>query len=153
MVMKRHYQIYLIKERLAGSYIGREQLLFTLFHDYHHSQGEQTRIIGRQIVYVTKRIPIQTIERMIESVGEETGKQKMENSIDYQIDCRSANGLTSTARVEIHNRVIHIYAEGTFDAETIFFECIRKSAPSYMAFELSQNRYGWLKPMKARNLI
>ncbi|MFS0782153.1 sporulation inhibitor of replication protein SirA [Bacillus sp. 1P06AnD] len=153
MVLMRQYQIYLIKEHFAGMYVGREQLLYSLFLDYYHARGQIARIIGRQIVYVTKRIPSQLTDHFNNDKIEGMMVLNDENGTTYQIDCRTNNGMKSSASLEIHNRVLYIQSVGSYEAETIFFEFIRKCADSFLAVELAESRYGWLKPRKKRKLI
>ncbi|WP_042348778.1 sporulation inhibitor of replication protein SirA [Bacillus massiliigorillae] len=153
MIEKRNYQIYLIDEQIVDYYISRERMFFDLFNDYAHSRGEYARILGKQIDYITKNIPVKEL------------KQTFEEQLYYNKSIYNMNGLyyvltkgknlkmKSSAQLEIHNRVLQISSEGSYDAETIFFECLRKCENCFLAIDLEHERYGWLKPIKQRNFI
>ena len=153
MVFVRRYQVYLIKEQYVSQYIGREFLFLGLFKDFMNSRGTQSRVLGRQIVYITNEIPIKALYAQFEKDLYLNSNVKLDNGIFY-IKQKDKHFLyKSSARLEIRNRVIHIQSEGSYDAESIFFECIRKVSNQFLAIDLEHEVYGWLKPIKERKLI
>ncbi|HJV16073.1 MAG TPA: sporulation inhibitor of replication protein SirA, partial [Bacillales bacterium] len=63
------------------------------------------------------------------------------------------SGKMSTAKLELQENRVIIVAEGTYEAETIFFEVLRKCEPFFLAIDLEHERYGWLKPLKERKFV
>ena len=153
MMLMRHYQIYLIKEQYASDYLGKERLLYILFNDFSKSVGKSSRIIGRQILFVTKRLPVISLKQYINQQMKYNPNIRYINGIYYVIQKEMNGRIKSSARLEIHNRVMNITSDGNYEAETILFECIRKCADSFLAVDLKNERYGWLKPIKERKLI
>jgi len=149
----RHYQIYLIKEQYASDYLGKESMFFRLFHDFSISAGESSRIIGRQILFVTNQLPTNSLKKYLDQQLKYNTNIRCINGIYYVIQKEKSAGVKSSARLKINNRVMYITSEGSYDAETVLFECIRKCANSFLAVDLKNERYGWLKPIKERKLI
>jgi len=149
MMLMRNYQVYLIKNRFVGPYIGRENKFFGLFYDFLHSKDVQRRIIGRQILYITKPIPVQELCNLLDNHPNIT----VLNGVYYvRLKGKTAT-FKSTAQLQIHNHLLNISSEGGYDAETILFECIRKIDAHFLAVDLENKRYGWLKPVKERKFI
>ena len=46
-----------------------------------------------------------------------------------------------------------VKAEGNYEAETAFFECIRKCGASFLAIDFEHEQFGWLKPIKERKFV
>ncbi|WP_019242185.1 MULTISPECIES: sporulation inhibitor of replication protein SirA [Bacillus] len=149
----RCYQIYLIEEQYARQYLGREVLFYGLFQDYRNSSGAQTHIIGRQILYITKEIPVKNLQEEMHRQLSYNQTIKCKNGVYYVRINESKSRSKSTAKLEIHNRMLYISAEGSYDAETVLFECLRKCEDSFIAIDIEHKRYGWLKPIKERNFI
>lgn len=63
------------------------------------------------------------------------------------------NGNLSSATLTIKDNSLFIEAKGYYDAESIFFEIIRKYEPSFLAIDVENGRFGWLKPIKERNFV
>ncbi len=152
-MMIRHYRIYLIEDAVVVPYIGREKLLYGLFNDFIQAKGRQKWIVGRQILYITKKMPIQLLRSVLEK--ELCGNQNISylNGAYYVRYKGQSSVLKSSAKLTIHNRVLTISSEGGYDAETVFFECIRKIDHSFLAIDIEHERYGWLKPFKERKFI
>ncbi len=149
MMSVRNYQVYVIDNRVVGPYIGKENKFFGLFYDFLHSKGTQRRIIGRQILYITKPIPVQSVCSLLETHPNIT----LLNGVYYVRSKGKSATIRSTAQLQIHNHVLRISSEGGYDAETILFECIRKIDAHFLAVDLENHRYGWLKPIKERKFI
>ena len=153
MMLVRHYQIYLMKDQYASDYLGKEHLLYILFKDFSSSAGKSSWIIGRQILFVTKRLPTYVLKQYINQEMKYNGNIRYIDDVYYVIQKEKNGNIKSSAKLRIHNRVMILSAEGNYEAETILFECIRKCANSFLAVDLKSERYGWLKPIKERKLI
>lgn len=153
MMLVRHYQIYLMKEQYASDYLGKEHLLYILFKDYSNSAGKSSRIIGRQILFITKRLPVLALKQHINQQMKYNPNIRYIKGVYFVIQKAMNGRIKSSARLEIHNRVMKITSDGNYEAETILFECIRKCADSFLAVDLKNEHYGWLKPIKERKLI
>lgn len=144
----RTYHLYLIEDEFASHYFGREKMFFDLFAEYNESFGELKNILRKQINFITK--PLSTL-RLQQYIIQQLGKnQDFEfNKGVYYIQ----NSKLSSAKLEIFDKYIKIHAFGNYDAETIFFEVLRKNESSFLAIDLLHQRYGWLRPIKERKLI
>ncbi len=153
MILMRQYQIYMINDAIVQQYFGKESLLFTLFNDYYHSKGDRSRILSKQIQFITMKIPSNEVNSLFLQSSPDN-QIKHEAAGEYYISKQSSNGnIHSSARITIKPRVIHLLAEGHYDAEAIFFEEMRKCKGSFLAVDLQNTRYGWLRPIKERKLI
>ena len=63
------------------------------------------------------------------------------------------SGKLSSAYLRVFENKLEVKANGTLEAETVFFEVLRKSEASFLAIDLEHFRFGWLKPYKERKLI
>ena len=152
MITVRKYVIYLIDESLAKQYIGKEKLFFSLFKEYHHAKGDKAQILGRQVLYITSKIPDRLLQ---ENLQADSNKSIHYKDGVYYIHLKENNNGTLKGRAEmtIHQRTVQIVAEGSYDAETLFFEIIRKCKSSFLAVDIENVKYGWLRPIKERKLI
>ncbi|MBA9029251.1 MULTISPECIES: sporulation inhibitor of replication protein SirA [Bacillaceae] len=141
----RSYQIYLIEDEFARHYFGREKIFFNLFLEYIQSSNWHKDILQKQIEYITKKIPASNIHYSFEQSLQRKQGYLSQNGV-YYLKVKS----NSKATVYIHDQSIILKAEGDFDAETTFFECIRKCEASFLAIDFENKRYGWLKPIKER---
>ncbi|MBT2700362.1 sporulation inhibitor of replication protein SirA [Bacillus sp. ISL-40] len=145
----RKYQLYLIEDEFATHYFGRERLFFQLFHEHHKSNGELKFITQKQISYITKKVEVLKIHQLIQKQLGKIKGFKAEHGA-YSIEL---SGKLSTAKLEVFQDLITIDAQGSYEAETAFFEVLRKCESSFMALDLEHQRYGWLKPIKERKFI
>jgi len=145
----RKYQLYLIEDEFAAHYFGRERLFLQLFKEYQTADGELKFITGKQISYITKRVEVLKIHQLIQK---QLGKVKgfKADLGGYMI---AFSGKLSSAKVEVFQDLISVEAEGSYEAETLFFEVLRKCESSFLAIDLEHERCGWLKPIKERKLI
>lgn len=144
----RNYQIFLIEEEFAHHYYGREKLFFNLFLEYIHSSGKLRDILQKQIEYITKSIPVVRLEdafaqrvKMNQSLLSHNGK--------YFLKYKN-NSQASLIMDKYH---LSLTAEGDYEAETAFFECLRKCESSFLALDYENIKYGWLKPIKERKFV
>lgn len=145
----RQYEIYLIEEEFASHYFGRESKIYQLFMDYNLTNSKKKILLRSQIHCITKKIPSLIIHQLLEA--------KLRNRQDYcvtqhihQIEVSNGRGK---AELAIHDRFISIKASGTYEAETTFFEILRKYSSCFLAMDYVHNRYGWLNPIKMRKFV
>lgn len=143
------YQLYLIEDEFANHYFGRERMFFGLFLEEKHSFGEFKKIIQKQIQYITKPIPALRLHQMIchqlsklKGFTTEKGTYKVE-----------MQGKMSNAYLTIKDGFVLVEADGSYEAEAIFFEVLRKCEPSFLAIDIENHRFGWLKPIKERKFV
>ncbi|MFB6468903.1 sporulation inhibitor of replication protein SirA [Cytobacillus sp. Hz8] len=144
----RIYQVYLIEDEFATHYFGRERLFYQLFYEYRHSKGELHEIIKKQIDYITKSIPNLRLHHFINQQLQRFKDFRAENGI-YYIE----NKKLGSAKLEVFEKALLLQAFGNYEAETLFFEVLRKSETSFIAIDLENQRYGWLKPIKERKFV
>ena len=145
----RKYQLYLIEDEFAAHYFGRERIFFQLFHEYQTSDGELKFITQKQISYITKRVEVLKIHNLLQK---QLGKMKGFKA-DHGAYTIFLSGRLSTAKLEVFQELITVEADGTYEAETAFFEVLRKCESSFLAIDLEHERVGWLKPIKERKFV
>lgn len=147
--MVRNYQLYLIEDDVAAHYFGREQLLYRLFQEHERSKGRLKQIIQNQIAYITKPLQVLRIHQMIQKqLGMNKGFKGEHGTYFLEL-----NGKVSMAYLKVGENSIWIKAGGNYEAETAFFEVLRKGEASFLAIDLDHHRYGWLKPIKERKFV
>lgn len=145
----RKYHLYLIKENIALHYQGREKMFFQLFSDYKNTDDKELKIIlEKQINFITLPITTWEYQRLFVESLQNNKRCRFGNE-----SCYIENGNLSNAKVRITKSSLIIEAEGYYDAESIFFEILRKNEPSFLAIDVEHGRYGWLKPIKERNFV
>lgn len=144
----RTYQLYLIDDEIASHYFGREMMFFQLFKEFEQAEGELKTILGKQIYYITRPIPTIRLHHYIQQQLPKYRDSSYENGF-YLIDY----GHNSSARLQVFEHYLLIEAEGSYEAETCFFEILRKNERSFLAVDLENHRYGWLKPIKERKYV
>lgn len=144
----REYQIYLIEEEFASHYFGRERMFFELFEEYEKTSGKLKNIIASQIQYITKPISSLRLHQNIHLEMQQNVHFKMDKSGYYIV-----NGKKSSATLHINDRYLSMESSGSYDAETMFFEVLRKHEGSFLAIDMEHIRYGWLKPIKERKFV
>ncbi len=144
----RIYQLYLVKEQLAAYYFGKENKFFRLFKEYASSSGEKKKILEKQINFITQSIPRQELHQYIQKYFYEN------NQYSREADCYFIrDGNLSQASLEIFDHRLVLTSTGNYYAETIFFEALRKYESSFLAIDLYNNQFGWLRPIKKRKFV
>lgn len=143
----RDYKIFLIEDEFADHYYGRETMIYHLFLEHKKTNNEKKKILTKQIDFITKPIPSIRIHQVIEMNMKSIKGYKKINNV-HILDCPN-----STGRLSIHERFIHLESEGNFEAESLFFEILRKSERFFLAMDFHSDRFGWLTPIKIRKLI
>lgn len=145
----RNYRLYLIKDEIANHYSGRERLFFNLFSEYMRTNDQQLkRILQKQIQFITLPVPKWKLERKL------MNELQTNNEFSYNHEWFTIqNDNLSRAVLKMEENYIQVEAKGYYDAESIFFEVIRKNIPSFLAIDIENGLYGWLKPIKERNFV
>lgn len=147
--MVRKYQLYLIEDEFAAHYFGRERMFFQLFQEYEFANDELKSIIKKQIDYITKPLQALKIHQLLQqSLGKFKGFLA-----DHGTYAIHLNGRQGGAELQIHGKMITVEAFGSYEAETIFFEILRKGETSFLAIDFEHHRFGWLKPIKERKFV
>jgi hypothetical protein len=124
-------------------------LFFQIFQEHRKANGELKFITQKQISYITKKVEVLKIHQLIQKQLGRIKGFKAEHGA-YSIEL---SGKLSTAKLEVFQDLITIEAQGSYEAETAFFEVLRKCETSFLALDLEHQRYGWLKPIKERKFI
>ncbi len=147
--MVRKYQLYLIEDEFATHYFGRERLFYQLFQEHQKANGELKFITQKQISYITKKVEVLKIHQLVQKqLGKIKGFKAVHGAYSIEL-----SGKLSTAKLEVFQDLITIDAQGSYEAETAFFEVLRKCESSFLALDLEHQRYGWLKPIKERKFV
>lgn len=147
----RHFYLYLIKEEFASHYFGREMKLYQLFHEYLWTSRDQHRYttMKQQIDYVSKKIPVVCLDELIRMyLGNQDGYQHVSPIHKYFL-----SNSRGRATLLLKEPYIEITATGSFEAETVFFEILRKFDCCFLAMDFKNEQYGWLNPIKERKYV
>lgn len=148
-VYVRKYLLYLIEDEFAAHYFGRERLFFQLFLEHQDANGELKFITKKQIDYISKKIEVLKIHQLIQKqLGRIKGFKAERGAYTIEL-----SGKISRAKLEVFQDFITIEAQGSYEAETAFFEVLRKCESSFLAVDLEHERFGWLKPIKERKFV
>lgn len=145
----RNYQLYLIEDEFAAHYFGRERMFLQLFQEHENASGKLEFIIKKQISFITKKVEVLKIHQLIQKQLGKIKGFKAEHGT-YTIEL---SGKLSTAKLEVFQDLVTVEAQGSFEAETAFFEVLRRCESSFLALDLEHQQVGWLKPIKERKFI
>lgn len=136
----RHYDIYLLEDDVAREYRVKEQLLFRLFCEaVKETDPDRSRILQKQIAYITHPIPAEHIGRILRQ-NPRVQKRGDELFIQHRDD--------GFVRLRLgHDRII-MYASGNKGAETFVFETLRRIHPHFLAVDYQDLRSAWLRPFR-----
>ncbi|QFT88975.1 Sporulation inhibitor of replication protein SirA [Bacillus sp. THAF10] len=140
----REYMIYLIEEEIAKHYAGNEIKLFQLFQQYEQDERLHS-IVKQQVDYVTLAIPAIQLQQSLNRALKLTNNY---HSFHHKVEKED-----SSANLIIYEKYLKLISTGSFEAEAIFFEVIRKQAPYFLAIDTKSKRYGWLQPIKQRKFV
>lgn len=145
----RRYKIFLIEEEFASHYFGRETIIYRLFLEFEKTKKVEKEIIKKQIEYVTKPLPSLRIHQLLETTLTNDHRYKrIQNSHIIKIEERNVK-----ATLTVLDRYLLLESNGSFEAEAVFFEILRKYDSRFLAMEFESDRYGWLNPKKERKFI
>ena len=145
----RQYHIYLIEEEFASHYFGRESKIYQLFLEYEKMSCEKKALLRQQIDFVTRPIPSLKIHQILEAYL----TKRVDYTMRRNVHALQIRNLQSEAQLVVHDRYILLEASGSFEAETMFFEILRKYDSCFLAMDFTANRYGWLNPIKERKFV
>ncbi|AVM23974.1 sporulation inhibitor of replication protein SirA [Bacillus pumilus] len=148
--MERHYYIYWIEDEFAHHYFGKESILFHLFESLHWTNrtDDELVMLVKQVDYVTKRIPaFHMHQRLMNNL---TNIHYTQIGSIYSASLPDGKG---TAAFIIKDRYIQMSATGSYEAEAVFFEVLRKISPCFLAMDFGSKKHGWLNPVKVRNFV
>ena len=145
----RSYQLYLIEDEFASHYFGRERMFYQLFWEYSQANGELSSIISKQVDFVTKPIPVLRIHQLLHQQLSKVKGFRLDNGI-YIFENKSTPSFST---LKVNEGYLELNSQGHVDAETVFFEILRKCETSFLAIDLDSNKYGWLKPIKERKYV
>ncbi|EKN68038.1 sporulation inhibitor of replication protein SirA [Schinkia azotoformans] len=149
----RNYYIYLLKEDVAYEYFGKEILIFNLFLEKLQEQSPaHLQILLNQIRYITNPISVIEINRYIEKNLPVEAVYK-QNTTEFLYHAANTSKNYSYAKLEIFNRYLKLSSEGSYDAETHFFEVLRKYNSCFLAMDFENRHFGWLNPIKQERYI
>ncbi|MCM3713304.1 sporulation inhibitor of replication protein SirA [Halalkalibacter oceani] len=144
--MMRHYELFIFEESVARQYYGQEAKLFHLFKEHEQARGEKRELLSKQIEYITKPIPALLLQQKLnEAFSYERGYIQHKNRYFLDLFSRGAK-----AELMIERRALYLTSDGeeSTEAETMFFEVLRKCEPTFFALSLNEQRFGWLRPIK-----
>ncbi|WLR52545.1 sporulation inhibitor of replication protein SirA [Bacillus tianshenii] len=147
----RHYSMYLLRDDVAEEYFGKESLLYRLFLEYEQTTMEQSNIIERQVQYITLPIPTAAIQFQLQKELKRYSGYTSDGQV-HSLHIKSRTGI-SEAQLSVFPSFMTLSARGGYEAETIYFEILRKMYTSFLAMDFETNRYGWLNPIKQRNFV
>lgn len=144
----RTYQIHLIVDEFASHFFGRERVIYRLFKEYEESLGELRQTLEKQIRFITKQIEKIKINQVLTNALHHNPYFHKKDDMFY-LDIKGK----SFAMLKIHERSLLLRADGTYEAETIFFEVLRKIESTFLAIDRKRQRCAWLKPIKERKFV
>jgi hypothetical protein len=144
----RRYHIYLIKEEFAEHFFGQEHKLFDLFNQARNNTT-QTEVAIRQSSFVMEKIDTISVNHLIMK----NLKRKSDYSVLGNAHVLYGQAPENFAKCTVKENVIELEASGSFEAETTFFETLRKHTSFFLAIDYYHERYGWLNPIKQRTYM
>ncbi|WP_088105198.1 sporulation inhibitor of replication protein SirA [Halalkalibacter urbisdiaboli] len=145
----RHYDLYLLEEEIARHYFGQESKLFHLFLERSKATIEQRLIIDKQVAYISKPLPSLLLQQKLKHALKFVANYQMKKQTHYV----ELHHPESCAELIIYENKLSLTSEGSLEAETLFFEVLRKIDPCFFAVNLEGYRFGWLNPIKQVKLL
>ncbi|ASS91316.1 MAG: DUF2522 domain-containing protein [Bacillaceae bacterium] len=147
----RHFYLYLIKKEFAEHFYHRESKIFQLYQEFFwtrktHPIFEQ---LERQVNYISRAIPISEIDLLLQSFLSHRNHYQKVSSI-HAIQMENQKGQ---ATMVLKERYIEMICTGSFDGELLFFDILGKFDPYFFAMDFTNERYGWLSPIKERKFV
>lgn len=149
-VTMRRYTIYLLHNEVAMNYFGKEELLYDLFLEAENKISPYQSVLLKQINYITKEISIAHVHELLLKELDGNYLHVNEENHTFEIDLIEQN---SRAVLVVNRKQLSLYATGTYEAETIFFEALRKIERGFLAVDFRNENYGWLSPLKSKNFV
>lgn len=140
----RNYEIYSIKKEIAHYFYLREQKIYQLFKEFQETEGKQREIIAKQIKYITETIPALSIH------------QQLIRHLQYRKDFKIHDehyiieNKRGTALLKMFERKLTLQVSGAMDIDMIFLDILTYVEGYFLAIDLNQERFGWVKLVKER---
>lgn len=147
MIKLRSYDIYLIEDEFADFFYGRESKFMELFTANPDENEELYSIIQKQIYYITKPLPHLDLHQHI------SASRNSQYYIKGNVYISQHPDGNEGAELKIEKRNLKLKSWGGFTCESIFFEVLRKFDGRFLAIDVENNKYGWVKPMKERKIL
>ncbi|AUO10825.1 MAG: sporulation inhibitor of replication protein SirA [Priestia megaterium] len=145
----RTYEVYLMEEEVASSYFRREKLIYQLLIEYRMKRHLNETHLQKQVHYITRQLPISFIQReLLQAFSHYPHFFTHQETFVLEYPHKK-----SRASIKLTNRCITIEGDGNVDAETAFFEVLRKLDPCFLAVNYGTDEYGWLRPVKTRKFV
>ncbi|TYR81138.1 sporulation inhibitor of replication protein SirA [Priestia megaterium] len=145
----RTYEVYLMEEEVAYAYFQKQMLLYQLFVEYKMKRGLKNQYVKKQVDYVTRPLDISYIQSELLQSFSRYPHFFIHN--DYFV--LEYPHKKSRASMKISSQCITIEGDGNVDAETAFFEVLRKLDSYFLAINYGTEEYGWLRPIKTRKFV
>ncbi|WP_026675783.1 sporulation inhibitor of replication protein SirA [Fictibacillus gelatini] len=142
----REYYIYKINEEVASEFFSKEGKLFHLFLEEYKTFSTKKEILLKQIHYITSSISCDSLEAFLIMMLKSTEGFTFENH-SFLLECEK-----SSARLHLSKHYLVLQSAGNYEAETIFFEMLRKYERCFFAMEFDYYRYGWLNPLRVTSV-
>lgn len=140
----RRYVVYLLESEVAKNYLGKEKMLYQLFYEAENKISPYHSVVKKQIRYITRNIPVKKLHHAFVSELKH-GLTSFEPEKIYEVQLKES---TSRAILIVNPNYLSIYSYGSIEAETAFFEVLRKIESCFLAVDFKNYNYGWLTPRK-----
>jgi Protein of unknown function (DUF2522). len=140
----RIYNFYWIKDEFIHHFYGRESMFFQLFKEYEESCGDRKGLIGQQILYITRPLPV---GRILSHLASELAEQVNFRDENEQLFIRTGKGKGD---LTVSERAITLQVIGGLDVEAVIFSAMAKLSWNFFVVDLKNVRYGWLKPERMK---
>lgn len=140
----RRYVVYLLQDDVAKNYFGKEKMLYQLFYEAENKISPYHSVVKKQIQYITRKIPVKKLHQAFMSELKDA-LTSFEAEKIYEVQLKES---ASRAILLVNPNYLSIYSYGSIDAETSFFEVLRKLETCFLAVDFKNYNYGWLTPRK-----
>ncbi len=140
----RRYVVYLLQDDVAKNYFGKEKMLYQLFYEAENKISPYHSVVKKQIQYITRKIPVKKLHQAFMSELKDA-LTSFEAEKIYEVQLKES---ASRAILLVNPNYLSIYSYGSIDAETAFFEVLRKLETCFLAVDFKNYNYGWLTPRK-----
>ncbi|WP_033828997.1 sporulation inhibitor of replication protein SirA [Bacillus andreraoultii] len=138
----RRYDLYIIEDLFANYYYGREYFFYNLFKEYENANRKMKPILLKQVEYISSSIPVIRIHRQLMEQLKQRDDFYMKNGM-FLIE--NSRGSASFA---IQTNKCILQSRGSFDIDMVFMEALRKTDFNFLAIDIANERFGWVKPIK-----
>lgn len=140
----RRYVVYLLQDDVVKNYFGKEKMLYQLFYEAENKISPYHSVVKKQIQYITRKIPVKKLHQAFMSELKDA-LTSFEAEKIYEVQLKES---ASRAILLVNPNYLSIYSYGSIDAETAFFEVLRKLETCFLAVDFKNYNYGWLTPRK-----